>query len=73
MTPQVTPQVAPQVLIVIQQPQIALPMGLAAESLGISRSTLRRIIAAGKIKAIPYKCVPVCEIERYVREEIDNQ
>jgi hypothetical protein len=52
-------------------PVLAMPLRQAAQSIGVSYSTLRRLVAAGRIKRTDYGVIPVSEIERHLQEAIE--
>ena len=53
-------------------PVLALPKGKAAEAIGVSRSTLYRQIASGKIRVTSYGTIPVTELQRHLAAEMER-
>lgn len=64
---------AKQIHITFEYPVIALPYAAAAKAVGVSRCTLWRDVAAGKIKEGPHKTFAVAELTRYSQEEGPQQ
>ena len=57
-------------------PRILLTVNEAARALALSRSSVYRLIGAGRIRTIRVlrkTCVPVTELQRFVTEQIEAQ
>jgi predicted DNA-binding protein (UPF0251 family) len=57
-------------------PKLALTMQETADSLGISRISVWRLLKRGKLRScnvLRHKIIPVAEIERFLRETTEAQ
>jgi len=53
-------------------PVLALPVLKAAAAIGVSRQTMWKLVATGKIRKTSYGVIPVSELEQHLKQEIER-